>query len=78
MNAVSKTLPELLLEKEEAVRQAKRVEWMTAQLLRAQRAETERDAVAQHGVVSPGHAFLEKPFTAQALLRAVRETLDSR
>lgn len=33
--------PELLLEKDEQVRQGKRVEWMTAQLLRAKRAEEE-------------------------------------
>ena len=33
--------PELLLEKDQQVRQAKRVEWMTTQLLRARRAEEE-------------------------------------
>jgi len=34
------------------------------------------DAIAQHGVLEAGLAFLPKPFTPKALLRAVRETLD--
>ncbi len=42
--------PELLLEKDGQVRQMKRVEWMTSQLLRAKKAEEERDA-AQRSLV---------------------------
>jgi len=34
------------------------------------------DAVAQHGVLGPDCAFLEKPFTRDALVRKVREILD--
>lgn len=37
--------PELLLEKDEKLRQSKRVQWMTSQLLRAKKAEQERDAL---------------------------------
>jgi two-component system cell cycle sensor histidine kinase/response regulator CckA len=35
------------------------------------------DAIVQHGVLEPGLAFLQKPFTARALLRKVREILDT-
>jgi DNA-binding NtrC family response regulator len=35
------------------------------------------DDVAQHGAVGPNSAFLEKPFTRDALVRKVRELLDS-
>ena len=33
------------------------------------------DAIAHHGVLEPGTAFLEKPFTARALAHKVREVL---
>jgi two-component system cell cycle sensor histidine kinase/response regulator CckA len=33
------------------------------------------DAIIQHGVLEPGTNFLEKPFTAEALISKVRETL---
>jgi two-component system, cell cycle sensor histidine kinase and response regulator CckA len=35
------------------------------------------DEVVRHGVVGPDCAFLEKPFTRDALIRKVRELLDS-
>jgi len=34
------------------------------------------DAIAQHGVLKPGIAFLHKPFTSEALGRKIREVLD--
>jgi PAS domain S-box-containing protein len=34
------------------------------------------DAIAQHGVLNPGIAFLHKPFTSEALSRKIREVLD--
>ncbi|MGE3510075.1 MAG: ATP-binding protein, partial [Vicinamibacterales bacterium] len=33
--------------------------------------------IVRHGVLEPGLAFLQKPFTIQTLLRRVRETLDA-
>jgi PAS domain S-box-containing protein len=36
------------------------------------------DAVVQHGVLEPGTAFLQKPFTAATLSRKVRAELDAR
>ena len=35
------------------------------------------DAIANHGVLSPGTAFLEKPFTAAQLAQKLRDVLDS-
>jgi hypothetical protein len=34
------------------------------------------DAIVRHGVLNPGVAFLNKPFTADALGRKIREVLD--
>jgi FixJ family two-component response regulator len=34
------------------------------------------DALAVHGVLEPGTAFIEKPFTPEALARAVGALLD--
>jgi len=34
------------------------------------------EAIAQHGVLDPGTAFLQKPFTPDGLARKVREVLD--
>ena len=56
-----------------------------AERLRAARPETKvlytsgyaDDEVAQHGLVGAECAFLEKPFTRDALIRKVREILDS-
>ena len=33
------------------------------------------DAIVRHGVLEPGIAFLQKPFTADRLARRVREVL---
>ena len=35
------------------------------------------DAIARHGVLESGIAYLEKPFAPEALARKVREVLDS-
>jgi CheY-like chemotaxis protein len=34
------------------------------------------DEIVRRGLIDPGTAFLEKPFTAEALAAAVREALD--
>lgn len=34
------------------------------------------DAIAHHGVLNPGIAFIHKPFTADTLGRKVRDVLD--
>jgi CheY-like chemotaxis protein len=34
------------------------------------------EAIAHHGVLNPGHIFLQKPFSPAALLAKVREVLD--
>jgi len=36
------------------------------------------EAVAQHGVLDPGTAFIQKPFTPDGLARKVREVLDEK
>ena len=36
------------------------------------------DAIVHHGVIEPGVAFIQKPFTRVDLLRKVREVLDAR
>jgi FixJ family two-component response regulator len=35
------------------------------------------EIIAPHGVLEPGAAFIEKPLTAEALGRKVREVLDA-
>jgi len=35
------------------------------------------DAIVHHGVLSAGAAFVQKPFTAEALGRKIREILES-
>jgi two-component system, cell cycle sensor histidine kinase and response regulator CckA len=35
------------------------------------------DAITRHGVLAPGLAFVQKPFTADAIARRVREVLDA-
>jgi len=35
------------------------------------------DAIVQHGVLKPGVFLLNKPFTADALGRKIREVLDA-
>jgi FixJ family two-component response regulator len=33
------------------------------------------EAIVQHGVLKPGIAFLQKPFTSETLARKIREAL---
>jgi hypothetical protein len=35
------------------------------------------DAIARHGVLEPGIAFLQKPFTPRGLAEKVRQVLDA-
>jgi hypothetical protein len=35
------------------------------------------DAIVHHGILEPGTAFLQKPFSPQALARKVREVLEA-
>ena len=34
------------------------------------------EAIVHHGVLAPGTAFLQKPFTTESLMRKLREVLD--
>jgi len=36
------------------------------------------EAIVHHGVLEPGTAFLQKPFTTESLMRKLREVLDSK
>ncbi len=36
-----------------------------------------QDGIVQHGTMESGFAFIQKPFTPDALARKVREVLDS-
>jgi response regulator RpfG family c-di-GMP phosphodiesterase len=36
------------------------------------------DAIIRHGILEPGIAFLQKPFSPESLARKVRELLDLR
>ena len=36
------------------------------------------EAIVHHGVLAPGTAFLQKPFSPDQVVRKVREVLDSR
>ena len=33
------------------------------------------DAIVQHGILEPGLAFIQKPFSGEALARRIREVL---
>jgi DNA-binding response OmpR family regulator len=35
------------------------------------------DAIVRHGVLRPGAAYLQKPFSPETLARKVRDVLDS-
>jgi FixJ family two-component response regulator len=35
------------------------------------------ESIVRHGMLEPGLAFLQKPFSAEALARKVREVLDA-
>jgi DNA-binding response OmpR family regulator len=36
------------------------------------------EAIVHHGVLEPGMAFLQKPFSPDQIVRKVREVLDAR
>jgi DNA-binding response OmpR family regulator len=58
----------------------------TAETIKATRSEVKilfmsgytSEAIAKHGVLSPGARFLGKPFSTEDLLRKIREVLDGR
>jgi CheY-like chemotaxis protein len=58
---------------------------MLADLVRARRPEIAliycsgyaEDIIVHHGILAPGVAFLQKPFTPRALATKLRETLDA-